>query len=268
MIKKKILYRIYYIIFIPLLISINVVALDNNDKTTNSLYIATYYSPTISVIKNFKIGEHDNNTKNVFAHKIDVLVNSSSKDNFTINDPKFKYKNNLLSAFHGAIGYSMAGPRVELEIGYERFAAASQQTNYNIYALSRESTMQDKKYVTVTIDNISTVSLIINACYDFINTSTSPYICTGIGGNFVRITQDSEVPKFSYKMKIGTTFKLTPEISMVIGGFYHKIFGNKYKYLPVDYPVTLDSAPQYSNACAEFDFSYFGGEVGIRFAFL
>ncbi|KJV69417.1 P44/Msp2 family outer membrane protein [Candidatus Neoehrlichia procyonis] len=271
MIDKVFSIKNVFIALAAVLVSTNNVSASNcgcQNSTTNGLYVSAYYSPTLSLIKNFTIGEHNNITKAVFGYKKDKTgndINTTNIASFAINNPEFQYGDNLLSAFHGAIGcFLKSNLRGELEIGYENFSAVPNNEMYNVYALSRNSAISSSQYVTVKIDAINTVSLMANTCYDFINANIVPYICAGLGGNFVKITHNI-VPKFSYKIKLGTTFKFNPKILIAIGGFYHGIFGNKYKYLLVDQPVQLSHTLNLNNAIAEFNFSYFGGEIGVRF---
>ncbi|KJV69414.1 P44/Msp2 family outer membrane protein [Candidatus Neoehrlichia procyonis] len=240
-----------------------------NNDSSGEFYISMRYSPTFSQFRNFKINETNRQSTVKGYSKSDSSVVRTSHEKFTVENFQFKFDNNLLLAFNGAIGYSMGGPRVELEIGYERFNTISNDTYasdkaYKIVALGRNGAITANNYVTAEINNITTVSLMANACYDIPvhDMSLVPYVCAGIGSNLVNTTKDSLTPKFAYQAKAGVSYTITPEVSLTVGGFYHGIIGTKYEKLHVDNATGLTDK---TSATAEFGLSYFGGELGVRF---
>lgn len=119
---------------------------------------------------------------------------------------------------------------------------------------------------------IGSTSVMLNACYDLLTEGVGvvPYACAGIGGNFVSIIDGHVNPKFAYRVKAGLSYALTPEISAFAGAFYHRVLGDgEYDELPLshisDYTGTVGKNKD--TGVASFTFAYFGGELGVRFAF-
>ena len=64
---------------------------------------------------------------------------------WTTQDPKTGFKDNMLVALEGSVGYGIGGARVELEVGYERFKIKGNRDSGNkeegsdaVYLLAKE----------------------------------------------------------------------------------------------------------------------------------
>ncbi|KJV69415.1 P44/Msp2 family outer membrane protein [Candidatus Neoehrlichia procyonis] len=276
-------YKNFYIrstlaIIVMLLPNISFATTSDVDKLhgIGNFYVSAFYNPTLSQIRDFTIAEPGSLTKVVLGYKKDAnTIALSTHSNFNVKNFEYHFNNNILFALSGAAGYAVGdGLRIEFEVGYEQFNTKGggdyiHEDAHKFCALSRENNISDQRYVTVKIDAITTVSLMMNACYDLIssNTSITPYLCAGIGSNIVNVTQSYLTPKLAYKIKAGLNYPLIPEASISVGVFYHSILDTEYKSLPVYHPSSLSTAPMYTNATAKFGFSYFGGEIGVRFMF-
>ncbi|WP_249548958.1 P44/Msp2 family outer membrane protein [Anaplasma phagocytophilum] len=124
----------------------------------------------------------------------------------------------------------------------------------------------------VDISEISSTSVMVNACYDFLSKEVSivPYGCMGLGSNFVGIVKGHLTTKPAYRFKAGISYKLSSGIDIFAAGFYHRVFGStEYTDIPVEY--LIDDVSPYGRtketAMANFRMSYAGGEFGMRFAF-
>ncbi|ANC34285.1 P44/Msp2 family outer membrane protein [Anaplasma phagocytophilum str. Norway variant2] len=124
----------------------------------------------------------------------------------------------------------------------------------------------------VDIGEISSTSVMVNVCYDFLSKEGSivPYGCMGLGSNFVGIVKGHFTPKPAYRLKAGVSYKLFSGVDIFAAGFYHRVFGStEYTDIPVEYLV--DDVSPYGRtketAMADFRMSYAGGEFGMRFAF-
>ncbi|ASI47989.1 P44/Msp2 family outer membrane protein [Anaplasma ovis str. Haibei] len=124
----------------------------------------------------------------------------------------------------------------------------------------------------IEVRAIGSTSVMLNACYDLLTDGIGvvPYACAGVGGNFVSVVDGHINPKFAYRVKAGLSYALTPEISAFAGAFYHKVLGDgDYDELPLS-PIADYTGPAGKNkdtGIASFTFAYFGGELGVRFAF-
>ncbi|CEI84952.1 Major outer membrane protein [Ehrlichia minasensis] len=253
------------------------VALRTNDNK-EGFYISARYNPSISHFRKFSAEETPINgtnslTKKVFGLKKDGDI--TKKEDFTRAAPGIDFQNNLISGFSGSIGYSMDGPRIELEAAYQQFNPKNTDNNdndngeyYKYFALSRKDTMTEKEYVVLKNEGITFMSLMVNTCYDITAEGVPfvPYACAGIGADLITIFKDLNL-KFAYQGKIGISYPITPEVSAFIGGYYHGVIGNKFEKIPVITPVVLQDAPQTTSASVTLDAGYFGGEIGMRFTF-
>ncbi|SBO32705.1 Major surface antigen 4 precursor [Anaplasma phagocytophilum] len=81
------------------------------------------YSPAFSKIRDFRIRESNGETKAVYPYLKDgkSVKLESNKFDWNTPDPRIGFKDNMLVAMEGSVGYGLGGARVELEIGYERF---------------------------------------------------------------------------------------------------------------------------------------------------
>nr|AAO41087.1 major surface protein 3 [Anaplasma marginale str. Florida] len=124
----------------------------------------------------------------------------------------------------------------------------------------------------IEVRAIGSTSVMLNACYDLLTDGMGvvPYACAGIGGNFVSVVDGHINPKFAYRVKAGLSYALTPEISAFAGAFYHKVLGDgDYDELPLSHisDYTGTAGKNKDTGIASFNFAYFGGELGVRFAF-
>ncbi|SBO32565.1 Major surface antigen 4 precursor [Anaplasma phagocytophilum] len=86
-------------------------------------YVGLDYSPAFSKIRDFRIRESNGETKAVYPYLKDgkSVKLESNKFDWNTPDPRIGFKDNMLVAMEGSVGYGIGGARVELEIGYERF---------------------------------------------------------------------------------------------------------------------------------------------------
>ncbi|KJV64487.1 surface antigen family protein [Anaplasma phagocytophilum str. ApMUC09] len=86
-------------------------------------YVGLDYSPAFSKIRDFSIRESTGDTKAVYPYLKDgkSVKLESHKFDWNTPDPRIGFKDNMLVAMEGSVGYGIGGARVELEIGYERF---------------------------------------------------------------------------------------------------------------------------------------------------
>ncbi|WP_081250584.1 P44/Msp2 family outer membrane protein [Anaplasma phagocytophilum] len=99
----------------------NVSALDTGGA--GYFYVGLDYSPAFSKIRDFSIRESNGETKAVYPYLKDgkSVKLESNKFDWNTPDPRIGFKDNMLVAMEGSVGYGIGGARVELEIGYERF---------------------------------------------------------------------------------------------------------------------------------------------------
>ena len=112
-----------------------------------SFYVGLDYSPAFSKIRDFEIMESNGETKAVYPYKKDGKSVKLKAENFdwTTQDPKIGFKDNMLVALEGSVGYGIGGARVELEVGYERFKIKGNRDSGNkeegsdaVYILAKE----------------------------------------------------------------------------------------------------------------------------------
>ncbi|WP_433846582.1 P44/Msp2 family outer membrane protein [Anaplasma phagocytophilum] len=86
-------------------------------------YVGLDYSPAFSKIRDLSIRESNGETKAVYPYLKDgkSVKLESNKFDWNTPDPRIGFKDNMLVAMEGSVGYGIGGARVELEIGYERF---------------------------------------------------------------------------------------------------------------------------------------------------
>ncbi|QGR03862.1 P44/Msp2 family outer membrane protein [Ehrlichia ruminantium] len=256
-----------------------------------SVYISAKYVPTASHFGKMSIKEDSRDTKTVFGIKKDwdgvkVPTSESNSNNnssiFTEKDYSFKYENNPFLGFAGAIGYSMNGPRIEFEVSYETFDVKNPGDNYKNDAhmyCALDTTQQSSTYgatlassVMVKNENLTDISLMLNACYDITleGIPVSPYICAGIGTDLVSVINATN-PKLSYQGKLGISYSINPEASIFIGGHFHRVIGNEFKDITTSKIFTstskASSIPSPGFASAILDVCHFGIEIGGRFVF-
>ncbi|WP_155735895.1 P44/Msp2 family outer membrane protein, partial [Anaplasma phagocytophilum] len=124
----------------------------------------------------------------------------------------------------------------------------------------------------IELKAVSSTSVMVNACYDLLDSGllVVPYACVGLGGNIVGFVDENVTVKLAYRLKAGLSYRFSSAIHAFVGGFYHRVLGNKeYVDLRV-YPLadyTNSIARNSGNAVANFSMKYVGGEFGVRLAF-
>ncbi|QGR02938.1 P44/Msp2 family outer membrane protein [Ehrlichia ruminantium] len=247
-----------------------------------SVYISAKYMPTASHFGKMSIKEDARNTQTVFGLKKDwdgVKTPTNSHSVFTEKDYSFKYENNPFLGFAGAIGYSMNGPRIEFEVSYETFDVKNPGGNYkndaHMYCALDTGTGTSNgatasTSVMVKNENLTDISLMLNACYDIMldGIPVSPYVCAGIGTDLVSVINATN-PKLSYQGKLGISYSINPEASVFIGGHFHRVIGNEFKDITTSkiFVQTPSSAASPGFASAILDVCHFGIEIGGRFVF-
>ncbi|AUO55136.1 P44/Msp2 family outer membrane protein [Ehrlichia canis] len=242
-------------------------------SNVNGLYFTGQYRPAVSHFSGFTVRE-----TNIATQQL-VSLNTDKNENHIITGGSFsgiytaKFQDNAAS-FSGAIGYSYPeGLKFEIEISYEKFGVKStknyQSTNAVIFALARQVTSSNPscgKYVVMKNSGLSVASVMINGCYNmsFYNLVVSPYICAGIGEDFIEFF-DTLYIKLAYQGKLGVNYSLSSRFNIFADMYYHKVIGNQFKNLNVIHAVALDTFPKVTSAIATLNVAYFGGEVGIRF---
>nr|AAL12923.1 outer membrane protein p28 [Ehrlichia chaffeensis] len=242
-----------------------------------NFYISGKYMPSASHFGVFSAKEERNTTAGVFGLKQDwdgsAIPHTHSNTPFTVSNYSFKYENNPFLGFAGAIGYSMDGPRIELEVSYETFDVKNQGNNYKneahrYCALSRQATIAaDNTFVFLKNEGLLDISFMLNACYDVISEGIpfSPYICAGIGTDLVSMFEVTN-PKISYQGKLGLSYSISPETSVFVGGHFHKVMGNEFRDIPAIIPSGSSLTGNHP-AIVTLDVCHFGIELGGRFAF-
>ncbi|KJV63482.1 MULTISPECIES: P44/Msp2 family outer membrane protein [Ehrlichia] len=265
----------------------NLLLLSNAFSTENTsnytyfkprLYIGGQYRPAVSHFSEFSVKETNLNTVRLVGLKKDIsAVNSTNiANNINFNFPYIaEFQDNAIS-FSGAIGYSYSKElRIEVEASHEEFDVKNPEGSvvetYRYFALARameNTNPQSGKFTVMKNDGLSISSVMLNVCYDFEPDSilATPYICAGIGGDFIEFFNDLHV-KLAYQGKMGLSYSISPEVSLFLDGYYHKVIDSKFKNLHVQHVADLDSAPKFTSAVATLNIGYFGGELGVRFTF-
>nr|BAE47001.1 major antigenic protein [Ehrlichia ruminantium] len=257
--------------------------IQEDNSSVGSVYISAKYMPTASHFGKMSIKEDSRDTKAVFGLKKDwdgiKTPSGSTNSIFTEKDYSFKYENNPFLGFAGAVGYSMNGPRIEFEVSYETFDVKNPGGNYkndaHMYCAldtASSSTAGATTSVMVKNENLTDISLMLNACYDIMldGMPVSPYVCAGIGTDLVSVINATN-PKLSYQGKLGISYSINPEASIFIGGHFHRVIGNEFKDIATSKVFTssgsASSAVSPGFASAILDVCHFGIEIGGRFVF-
>nr|AAK93771.1 major surface protein-2 [Anaplasma centrale str. Israel] len=110
-----------------------------------SFYVGLDYSPAFGSIKDFKVGEAGGSTRGVFPYNGDTTGRVDFKvQNFdwSAPEPRISFKDSMVTAAEGSIGYSIGGARVEVEVGYERFVIKggkkSNEDTASVFLLGKE----------------------------------------------------------------------------------------------------------------------------------
>ena len=265
----------------------NLLLLSNAFSTENTnnytyfkprLYIGGQYRPAISHFSEFSVKETNVNTVRLVRLKKDInIVNSNNiAVNTNFDSPYIaEFQDNAIS-LSGTIGYLYSKElRVEVEASHEEFDVKNPEGSvvetYRYFALARNipsgsTNPESKKFTVMKNDGLSISSVTLNVCYDLKKDDilAIPYICAGIGGDFIEFFNDLHV-KLAYQGKIGLSYSISPEISLFLDGYYHKVIDSKFKNLHVQHVDDLSDAPKFTSAVATLNIGYFGGEVGVRF---
>ena len=250
---------------------------DNN--IVGNFYISGKYMPTVSHFGNFSAKEDKIATTATFGLLKDWSGANPVHSNFTVPKYSFKYENNPFLGFAGAIGYSMGSPRVEFEISYETFDVKNPDNSYKngahmYYALLRDTSTTtsisgNTKYVYIKNEGLADISFMLNACYDITPEGMPlvPYICAGIGTDLISMF-DITSPKISYQGKLGISYLISPEISIFVGGHFHKVIGNEFKDITplIEAPASLEDKSA-THVLVTLNVCHFGVELGGRFTF-
>ncbi|MGN7618839.1 MAG: P44/Msp2 family outer membrane protein [Ehrlichia sp.] len=267
----------------------------------SGLYISGQYKPSVSAFSDFSVKETNVITERLIALRkdvdsIDIGTTSPSDsgigkpDNFNI-PYKVEFQDNAIS-FSGSIGYSFhKGPRIEMEVSYEKFDVKNPggyvvNDAFRYFALARQTqdigrngvvTLQPQSdtsgsnvfYTVMRNDGVGVLSHVINACYDFFlyNLPVLPYICGGVGLDAIEFFDSLHI-KLAGQAKVGITYSLSSNINLFADGYYHKVMGgNQFKNLRVQHVAELSYVPKVTSAVSTLTISYFGGEIGIRYIF-
>ncbi|CEI85323.1 Surface antigen family protein [Ehrlichia minasensis] len=248
-----------------------------DDKMNGNFYISGKYMPSVSHFGVFSAQEEKQNTVVLYGLKQDWNGTSSAHqdDDFNNKGYSFKYENNPFLGFAGAIGYSMYGPRIELEVLYETFEVKNQNNCKNdahkYCALCQQDNTnkpQGNKYVLLKSEGLTDISFMINACYDIVTDGIpfSPYVCAGVGTDLVSMF-DAINPKISYQGKLGLSYPINPEASVFIGGHFHRVIGDKFRDIPTLKAFVTSSTAKPDFATVTLSVCHFGIELGGRFNF-
>ena len=259
--------------------------INHNDVSHNfsGLYFTGQYRPAVSHFSSFTVSESNFATQELVMLQPEGEWNSTVKQSIIYSKIfsdtyTAKFQDNAAS-FSGAIGYSYPeNLKFEFEVSYEKFDVKTPQgyqvTNTAVFALARTSVPQQQsdssstqhQYVVMKNSGLSIASIMINSCYDmsFYNLVVSPYICAGIGEDFIKFF-DTLYIKLAYQGKLGVNYSLSSRFNIFADVYYHKVIGNQFKNLNVIHAVALTNFPKATSAIATLNVAYFGGEAGIRF---
>ena len=245
-------------------------------KMNGNFYISGKYMPSVSHFGVFSAKEEKRNTALLYGLTQNWGGTSAvhKDDDFNNKNYSFKYENNPFLGFAGAIGYSMYGPRIELEVLYEVFEVKNQNNCRNdahkYCALCQQDAALSgsNKYVLLKNEGLTDISFTINACYDIVTDGIpfSPYVCAGVGTDLVSMF-DAINPKISYQGKLGLSYPINPEASVFIGGHFHRVIGDKFKDIPTLKAFVAGSTAIPDSATVTLSVCHFGIELGGRFNF-
>ena len=297
--------KLHCLSFILLLIACfpPVPAFSHGNSNITGSYITIKYQPSISNFRNFHIKETDFDTKNPIGLTT-YAKNSQSNILFNYNfylprqsDSYKSYGNDLLG-FGMSIGLLVRNLRIEFEGSYNKFDVKpligyAYKDGHRYFAIPREKTnnglaptsslifinTQEQDYYTEYLgytvaknNGINIASNMVNLCYESAKyNNLKPYLCLGIGGDFIELFDVMRI-KFAYQGKVGISYPITQRLVLSINGQYHKVIGNKFKFLPLIQPVPLrreqkSQVEQHVTALLTLDISYFSSDVGLSFMF-
>ncbi|ANC34905.1 P44/Msp2 family outer membrane protein [Anaplasma phagocytophilum str. Norway variant2] len=177
----------------------NVSALDTGGA--GYFYVGLDYSPAFSKIRDFSIRESNGETKAVYPYLKDgkSVKLESHKFDWNTPDPRIGFKDNMLVAMEGSVGYGIGGARVELEIGYERFktkgirdSGSKEDEADTVYLLAKELAYD---VVTGQTDNLA-AALAKTSGRDFVQFAKAVEISHAKIGEKVCKTKEGNGKKF------------------------------------------------------------------------
>lgn len=244
---------------------------DSGSVMNGSFYVSGSYSPAFPSITSFDIRESGKEVSYIKSYsKAANALDIAAHANFNQAGHTFKFAKSLLTSFEGATGYAMGGARVEIEAGYKKFVSVADgdykhADAHNYVGIGRADVYDANNYFVMKIDSVTDTSVMLNACYDVMHTDlpVSPYVCAGLGASFVEIAKHA-ISKFAYQGKVGVSYQLTPEISLVAGGYYHGLFDEQYDNIPASNRVGIVGE---AAANVKANIANYGFNLGARFAF-
>nr|AAF73411.1 P28-3 [Ehrlichia chaffeensis] len=280
---------ISFIILSGLLLPKYVFCMHQNNNIDGS-YVTIKYQLTTPHFKNFYIKETDFDTQEPIGlakitanTKFDTLKENFSFSPLHQTDSYKSYQNDLLG-IGLSVGLFVKSFRIEFEGAYKNFntkrlARYKSKDGYKYFAIPRKSEhgfLDNTFGYTVAKNNgISIISNIINLCSETKYKSFTPYICIGVGGDFIEIFDVMRI-KFAYQGKVGVSYPITSKLILSINGQYHKVIGNKFELLPVYQPVELKrlvtnktskDIDQDVTASLTLNLEHFSSEIGLSFIF-
>ncbi|WP_044128598.1 P44/Msp2 family outer membrane protein [Anaplasma phagocytophilum] len=175
-------------------------------------YVGLDYSPAFSKIRDFSIRESNGETKAVYPYLKDgkSVKLESHKFDWNTPDPRIGFKDNMLVAMEGSVGYGIGGARVELEIGYERFktkgirdSGSKEDEADTVYLLAKELAYD---VVTGQTDNLA-AALAKTSGKDFVQFAKAVEISNSTIGDKVCRTRYDTAKKDHYAKYAKTTDK-------------------------------------------------------------
>ncbi|KJV63475.1 MULTISPECIES: P44/Msp2 family outer membrane protein [Ehrlichia] len=289
--------------YLNLIISLSILLLPEfafsvyQNNNIDGSYITIKYQPTVPHFKSFHIRETGFDSAEpvglsqfVANTELNSLNNNYNFSTTRQTDSYKSYKNDLLG-LGLSIGLLVRNFRVEFEGSYKNFdtkrlAYYQAKEGYKYFAIPRhllhgfmplkETTTSgyNQGYIIAKSNGISIISNIINLCREAKYKSFTPYICLGVGGDFIEIFDAMRI-KFAYQGKVGISYPITSNLVLSINGQYHKVIGDKFKLLPVFLPVSLKNNISATTTHEQLDatalltlnLEHFSSEIGLSFIF-
>ena len=248
------------------------------DNRTKSVSLGASYKLSTPLFHHFFIKEtgvlvgEEIGERRALGLKSDLSLNGDKAIenlyNFDFLENYLPEYNNSLFGLSFLFGYSFQNLRIELEGFYEKFDVKNTKNhildNHRHVALIRRNT-PDSDYVTLINNGMKFYSIVVNVCYDFAVNSIhfTPFICVGAGEDIINIFSSVKF-KSAVHTKIGFSYMVSKSTFLFMDLYYHKVIGNEYSNIRVDYPRPLFSDPASTSAFAKVNMSYLGSEIGIR----
>nr|ABO36244.1 Omp-1-4 [Ehrlichia ewingii] len=289
--------KLYYLNFTVLVLTVYlfpsfVFSMQGRSNITGS-YITVSYQPSMSNFRNFHIKETNFDTKDPIG--LIRSARSTEPSVLKINTHFYKpqqsdsyksYGNDLLG-FSTSIGLLVKNLRMEFEGSYKKFDIKrlvnyASRDGHRYFAIPRDTFFNNSipyafnAYTVAKNNGLSIISNMINLCYESIKYNNfMPYICLGAGGDFIELFDSMRI-KFAYQGKLGVSYPLTSNLVLAISGQYHKVVGDKFKFLPLmlspstprrRIPPQSSSEVQDATGLLTLDLGYFSADIGLRFMF-